>query len=90
MANTSDYQTYAHLLANPNHIKKVNKGYIYTQEELLEKNIFRLLTKRFPQISIYENNYNTILEKIESICISNTISNVLDDIIIIIEENGEE
>ena len=67
------------LLANPHHIKKE-----FETEKILvhiDEDIFLLLNKRFPGVTLDQKYHLDILSKIETICVEYTIKNILDSLI---------
>lgn len=67
------------LLANPYHIKKE-----VANEKILgdiDEDIFLLLNKRFPDVTLDQKYHLDILSKIETICVEYTIKNILDSLI---------
>ena len=77
-----DEENYAHLLANPSHMKKKEKKeYNYK----LQADLIVILNKLYPDYKINEYCNDIIFEKIEKICrdlfIDNTVNNIVDNII---------
>jgi hypothetical protein len=69
------------LLANPTKLKKKNKKEIVTEDDVL----FLKLKKRYPEMLILNNDKHTILNKIETLLVDITISNIINNIISEIE-----
>jgi len=72
----------AHLLANPNHMKKnQSKNYNYQ----LHNDLMVTLTKIFPEYELNDHDHDIILKKIEKLCkdlfIEKTVNNIVDTII---------
>ena len=63
------------LLANPYHLKEKKGG------GSLDTEIFLLLNKKFPGLSIYEKDYSLLLKKIEFLLFETIILNIVDEII---------
>ena len=70
------------LLANHNFLKKKKNNYNINDE------IFSLLKKKYPQITIRKKDYLFIFEKIEILLINFEINNILNEIILKVEEDG--
>lgn len=67
------------LLANPYHIKKEIENEIILGD--IDEDIFLLLNKRFPDVTLDQKYHLDILSKIETICVEYTIKNILDSLI---------
>ena len=82
MEKTTDDITFK-LLANPIRFKKEDNKNLTEDDELFLK-----LNKRYPGILILNSNKKYILEKIESLLTKITITNIIDNLIKIIEDES--
>ena len=62
------------LLANPCHFKKKER-----EDNNLDSQIFSLLNKKYPEYKIDENDFYSILKKIDFILFEATVCNIVED-----------
>lgn len=62
------------LLANPCHFKKKE-----IEDNNLDSQIFSLLSKKYPGYKIDENDFYSILKKIDFILFEATVCNIIED-----------
>ena len=67
-------QNLIHMLANPYHIKKEDK-YI---KESLQDELFRVLSRIFPEIDISKEDYSKCMYKIEKVLVSYVIDKTVE------------
>lgn len=65
------------LLANPLRLKKKEKKKIINEDDIF----FKRIKKRYPDMLIFNSDKNEILEKIETILIEITISNIVENLV---------
>lgn len=65
------------LLANPTKLKKRDKKINVSENDIF----FMKIKKRYPNMLIFKSDKNKILEKIESILLDITISNIIENLI---------
>ena len=65
------------LLANPTRLKKKDKKKIINEDDVL----FMKIKKRYRDMLVFNSDKNEILEKIESILVDITISNIVENLV---------
>lgn len=65
------------LLANPTKLKKKEKKRVITEQDVL----FIKIKKRYPDMLIFNSNKLEIFQKIESILIDITITNIIENLV---------